>query len=83
MSFALLWQDNTAAPIEEQVLRAAVRYHDKYDQGWPNVCRVHPSQIEGSDKPRVFISDDLLIRVLPDPYTRPGQVLIWQEDASD
>ena len=65
------------------MLRAAVRFHDKYGLGWPDTCHVHPEALGAAANIAVEVPNGnggLVIRCLPDPTTLPAHFWIGREE---
>lgn len=70
---ALLWQEE--ASVEQAVKHAALRFRDKFDRGWPNTAKIHPSAFRGSLRDQVEVAGRT-VRIIPCTYIQPQQVLI-------
>jgi len=87
MKNALLWYDgDPERPLEDKILRAAVRFHDKYGHGWPDTCYVHPKELGGTKGAANIAvkvpngNGELVIRCLADPTTLPAHFRIGREE---
>lgn len=46
LDWGLLWFDNSDKPRNQKIIDAATRYRQKHGRR-PNLCYVHPSEMEG------------------------------------
>ena len=95
MKIGLLLQiDKPDGFLDDQVARAALRFRDKFGLGFPDTAHVHPSRLGTcTEGIRVNVIDDrpgreddgymvpaCVVQVMPDRYTRPGQLLIGKKE---
>ena len=93
MKIGLLWHDDTASSLEEKIRNAVLHYRDKYGQGWPDTCYVHPSALGLADQAEVHVVEErpgredngyfvpeCTVRVLPSPYVAASYFWIGREE---
>lgn len=77
MHTGMLWFDNSDTLLSVKIQKAMDYYHKKYGR-IPDLCLVHPSMLEESDRNKILMVGQLTIR--PFRPVLPGHIWIGIED---
>ena len=76
----LYYNPNPSLSLADRVKNAAYHYRDKYGDGWPDTCYVHPRMLgDRAEGVQVKVSD-CMVRVMPSPIVARDYFWIGQKE---